>query len=117
MAQQWTCRFCNETFRALRGFSMHLNSHNHTEHSNEEFRKQYFHAEHEKALTAQNIPHMEDQSTVIDDQEVAMVQEKEKNEAVQMNKNRKRKRRDIVKDNRMKWKKAHTEIHNHIQAV
>ena len=116
MARTWTCRICNEKFQALRGFSMHLNSHNYTEHSNEEFRKKYFQAEHEKALTAQNIPHMKDQSTVIDDQEVAMVQEKEKNEAVQMNKNRKRKRKDIVTNNRMEWRKVNQEIHDYIQA-
>lgn len=132
MAQQWTCRFCNETFRALRGFSMHLNSHNHTEHSNEEFRKQYFQAEHEKAvmearkkylqlehgkaLAAQNIPHMQDQSTIIDDQEAALAQDKEKNEAVQMNKNRKRKRKDIVTNNRMELRKVNQEIHDYIQA-
>lgn len=132
MARTWTCRICNEKFQALRGFSMHLNSHNYTEHSNEDFRKQYFQAEHEKAvmkspkkclqwehekaLTAQNIPHMKDQSTVIDDQEVALVQEKEKNEAVQMNKNRKRKRKDIVTNNRMEWRKVNQEIHDYIQA-
>ena len=59
---------------------------------------------------------MQDQSTIIDDQEAALAQDKEKNEAVQMNKNRKRKRKDIVKNNRMEWEKAHTEIHNYIQA-
>lgn len=132
MARTWTCRICNEKFQALRGFSMHLNSHNYTEHSNEDFRKQYFQAEHEKAvmksqkkclqwehekaLTAKNIPHMEDQGTVIDDQEVALVQEKEKNEAVRMQKSCKRKRKDIVEKNRMEWRKVNKEIHDYIQA-